>query len=103
MTIDKFIRQIESIRRNLEQLEGEHSIPLNELFNDEFMLRNTDFDSIDALFKSSGFKVESQDDFEAIPDEPWNVFILEHTRFSSWEEMRNAAVTAWAHRQLELD
>jgi hypothetical protein len=64
------------------------------------MLRNTDFDSVEAMFEASGYKVESTEDFQAIPDEPWDAFIKERTRFDSWEDMKSSAVQAWATRKL---
>lgn len=66
------------------------------------MLRNTEFPSIDALVAASGFKVESSEDFAAIPDAAWDAFITSRTRFASWGEMKDAAAGGWARRQLEL-
>jgi len=96
------LRKLRDLQRKVEQLDGKHSIAFAELFSDEFMLRNTEFATIDSLFKESGFRVESNEDFAAIPAEEWEVFIRERTRFASWEEMKNAAAREWAMRRLEL-
>ena len=100
---DDAIRKLRDLQRRAERLDGEHSVSLNDLFHDEFILRNTDFDSIEAMVQASGFKVETSEDFEAIPDEQWDIFVRERTRFTSWEEMKGAAVQEWAARQLGFD
>jgi hypothetical protein len=54
------------------------------------------------MFERSGFKVESQEDFAAIPDEPWDDFIRSNTSFFNWREMLQAAGAAWAKSKLDL-
>ncbi len=95
--------KLRELQRRAGQLDGEHSVSFAELFDDEFMLRHTDFPSIDAMLKASGFKVDTAEDFEAIPDDPWDAFIRERTRFTSWDEMKNAAGQEWATRQMGLE
>jgi hypothetical protein len=100
---DDFLKKLNDLQRRAEDLHGTHSVAFTELFPDEFMLRYTEFPSINAMIEASGFKVESKDDFAAIPDEQWDDFIRKRTRFTSWEEMRNSAAREWAIRRLELD
>ncbi len=97
------LNKLRDLQRKAEQLDGEHSVAFSELFSDEFMLRNTEFSSVDSMFEESGFRVESSEDFAAIPEEEWAVFIRERTRFASWDEMKNAAAQEWAMRRLELE
>ena len=99
---DDAMRQLRELQRRAEQLDGTHSVTFPELFPDEFMLRNTEFPSIGALIEASGFKVESSEDFAAIPDAEWDAFLASRTRFASWEEMKGAAVREWAGRRLGL-
>ena len=100
---EDMLRKLRDLRRRAEQLDGEHSVAFTELFSDEFMLRNTEFPSIDSMFEATGFRVESSEDFAAIPDEEWDIFIRERTRFASWEEMKNTAVQEWTMRRLDLE
>lgn len=102
MFADAF-RKLRDLQQKAEQLDGHHSVPLHELFPDEFMLHNTEFASIDELFEASGFKVETEEDFAYIQDDEWNVFISERTRFASWDEMKDAAALEWAKQRLELE
>lgn len=100
---DDALRKLSDLQRRAEALDGTHSVSFPELFNDEFMLRNTDFASIDAMFEASGFNVESAADFEAIPDEAWDQFVRGRTRFTDWAEMRKAAGREWMSRKLGFD
>lgn len=99
---DEVIRRIADLRRNAQRLHGEHELKFTELFPDEFMLRNTEFPTISALIEASGFKVESKDDFTAIPEAEWDEHIRTHTRFSSWSEMMKVAGEEWVMRQMNL-
>jgi hypothetical protein len=98
----KMKRRLEELRRNAEALDGTHHIPLAELFPVSFLTKNTEFESLESMFQASGFEVESQEDFEMIPDDEWDSFIEGHTRFSNWEEMLGVAVQEWAARKLGL-
>lgn len=102
MSFDDALREIRNLRRRVELLDGQHEIPVSEFFSDEFMLRHTDFQSAEAMFAASGFNVSSIESFNAIPDEAWDTFVRERTRFPSWKEMMAAAADEWVMRRLEL-
>lgn len=88
--------------RNLERLEGHHSVPFDDLFHPAFMAAQTDFRTIDEMFAQSGYSVETSDDFEEIPDAEWDAFVARRTRFANWHEMQEAATQEWATRQLSI-
>ncbi|SPF53138.1 conserved hypothetical protein [Candidatus Desulfosporosinus infrequens] len=71
-------------------LEG--SIPFIDLFPSRFMHQYTQFDSIDELLSSGGFEVNSEDDYEAIPDEAIDAHVAKTTNFDSWREMLTNAI-----------
>jgi hypothetical protein len=60
---------------------------LAELLSPEFVSSHTKFANADEMFESSGFKIESQDDFSAIPDAEWDEFIRSISSFSDWQSM----------------
>ena len=97
---DKAKRRLEELRRKAEALDGTHHIPLTELFPASFLTKNTQFDSLESMFQASGFLIESQEDFEKIPDDEWDSFIRSHSQFSNWGEMLGAASREWAGRRL---
>jgi hypothetical protein len=100
---DDALRKLSDLRRRAEALDGKHSVSFPELFNDEFMLRNTDFASISAMFEASGFNVESSADFEAIPEDAWDKFVCDRTRFTEWKDMQAAAGKEWMSKKMGFD
>jgi hypothetical protein len=54
------------------------------------------------LFESSGFRIESPEDFKAIPDADWDAFIGRETTFADWQAMLDEAVKVWTIKQLGL-
>jgi hypothetical protein len=97
---EDFLGGIRRFQKRVERLADVQSVSFAELFSDEFMLRNTDYPSLDALMGASGFRTESKENFEAIPDDAWDAFIKANTRFTSWAEMQSAAAQEWMARRL---
>ncbi len=98
--LDELQRKLRKIRDNAQALDGEHEVSLKELFPQDFLAAHTQFSSVDNMFEKSGYKVDSSEDFAAIPDEPWDEFIRANTSFASWAEMKQAAGVAYAKRKL---
>lgn len=92
-------QKLKELSDNAKKLDGQ-SVPLSEVLTDAFVSENSSFISFDKLIEASGFKVESQTDFEAIPDKEWDEFILANTRFENWQEMIDAAGLLHAKKQL---
>ncbi|TGE33466.1 hypothetical protein E4K68_08150 [Desulfosporosinus sp. Sb-LF] len=63
------------------------------------MQRYTQFESIEELLSSGGFEVNSEEDYEAIPDEDIDIHVAKTTNFSSWKEMLTDAVEAYTIKQ----
>src|SRR6059058_4311793 len=93
--LEKFRQRLEELTNKVESIRGQQSIPLNELLTPDFLAACSTFSSAQEMFERSGFKVESKEDFEAIPDEPWDEFIQNNTSYFSWQEMLQAAGAAW--------
>lgn len=98
--LDEAMRQLNRLQGNAEALSGRHDIRSSEFFPPAFMRQYTKVASFDALLEASGFKVESQADFEAIPDAEWEKVIQAHTSFSSWRQMQEKAGVEYAERKL---
>jgi len=93
--------KLKKLSEDAEQLDGQ-SVALSEVLTDVFIQNNSSCDSLDDLIKASGFTVESQADFEAIPDDEWDDFISKITNFDSWQEMINSAGAIYARSKLGL-
>ena len=100
--LDEFQKKLSDLGQKAESLNGEHQVPFTELFNTSFMQHYTNFESFEALTEAGGFKVESEDDFKAIPDQEWDEHISKTTRFSDWQEMMNKAGEEWTRKKLGL-
>lgn len=96
------ITGLDELAKNLEGMSGTQNVPIEELLTPEFVSFHTKFANIEEMFEASGFKIESQDDFAAIPDEDWDKFIRTISAFSDWESMLGEAGSAWAVKKLGL-
>ena len=99
---DEIERELQQLADKAEAMDGEHSISLTELCPPAFMAEHTDFATIEEMFEASGFTVETPEDFAAIPDAEWDVFIASRTRFADWRTMQEKAVADWFSRRIGL-
>lgn len=100
--LDKLQRKLNDLQKRAEDLDGEHRVKMSELLSAEFMLACSRFESLDDLLTANGISVESQEDFEAIPDDDMDRIIQESTSYSSWQEMLQGATGQWAAKRLGL-
>lgn len=98
--LDEFQRKLERLSRNAQNVSG--PVTFDDLFPPEFMRRYTDFPTIQAMADASGFKIESQQDFEAIPDADWDAFVRSRSRFQTWQDMQAKAGEERVVRRLNL-
>ncbi|WP_242877545.1 hypothetical protein [Desulfosporosinus sp. BG] len=71
---------------------GEGSMSFSDLFTSEFMQQYTQFESIEDLLSSGGFVINSEEDYEAIPDEDIDAHVAKTTKFNSWKELLTNAI-----------
>ena len=97
-------REIESQLRRLQSkarsLDGIHRIPIKDILTDEFISKHTRYASADEWFAQSPFEIQSQDDFEAIPDAEWDAYVRRTTSFKSWQEMLEKAGAGFVEKKL---
>ncbi|MBC3877544.1 hypothetical protein H8K38_06980 [Undibacterium sp. FT79W] len=98
--LDELTNQLDRMAKGAEELDGTNSVPMAELLSPEFVSSHTKFANADEMFESSGFKIESQDDFSAIPDAEWDEFIRSISSFSDWQSMLGEAASTWAAKRL---
>ncbi|MDH0562169.1 hypothetical protein [Acinetobacter courvalinii] len=91
---------LNKLTENVKKLEGQSEISLGTLFNDGFLQSNTNFQNIDELFEKAGFKVETPEDFDAIPQEEIDQFIRENTKYESFSDLQTKAVTEYVRKNL---
>jgi len=89
----------ESNRLQKTGKNSEDPITFTELFTSEFMRLYTQYESIEELLSSGGFEVNSEEDYEAIPDEDIDAHVAKTTNFCSWKEMLTEAIKAYTNNQ----
>jgi hypothetical protein len=101
--LDGFQKDLEKLEEGIREIDGKHSVPMPEVLTDSFVSEHTKFSSLNELLETSGFDAESAEDFEAIPDEPWDDYISSVSCFNSWQDMLESACAKWATSKLHLD
>jgi|APHM01.1.fsa_nt_gi hypothetical protein len=100
--LDDLADQFEAMADNVEKLQGENEVAFAELFTEQFMRQYTDVRSFEQYLENSQWEVESQSEFEAIPEDDFDEYVTDHSDFDSWKEMLETAGTEWIARQIGL-
>lgn len=95
-----FENNFDELIDNINSLSGDVSFDV--LFTTKFMKKHTNFNSFDELLEAGNFIVNSQEDFEAIPDKDFDLHILNNTKFSSWDDMLTEAGESYVASALDL-
>lgn len=83
--------QIKEIAERVKK-DSEMKLSLSELFDDEFISKNTKFKSYKELISASGINIDNGDDFEHKKDSGvFDSFINQNTQFDTMDEMEKAA------------
>lgn len=94
--MNQLLKDLKTLEKNGKNLNGKHKIQAEILFNNEFMVKYTNFDS----FKEFVEAIPSDEEFENVNDEILQEHISNGTTFSSWDEMLNKAGLMYAEKQL---
>lgn len=86
---------LKQLQKNLEKISETTQVTLVELMPSQFISNCSRFNSLEEFFEASGFKIDSQEDFAAIPDDEWDIFIKENTTYENWSEMQQAAAAEY--------
>nr|WP_181717112.1 hypothetical protein [Psychrobacter sp.]QJS05558.1 phage protein [Psychrobacter sp.] len=85
------LKGLDQLENNVSELSNTDSIALEDLMNPSFISSCSQYSNFKELIDASGFKIESEKDFTAIPDQEWEQFIQTNTSYESWIEMQEAA------------
>lgn len=78
-------------RKTIADYSTEEVVSFDVMFDIGFMTQHTPFSSFEDFMTASGFKIESQEDFEGILGVEFDEFISSRTEFSSWDAMLSKA------------
>lgn len=99
---DELSKKLGQISKNAEKIDGRNEVSFDELFNESFMLKNTNFNSLKEFLEKSPFKVETNEDLAKIDEKELDIFVNGNTSFNNWKEMKDSASKYWIVKNLGL-
>jgi len=101
--LEEAAEEAEDLPDPREIVAKDEEIPIEELFDEDFMQENTDFETFDEMVAASPSDATSADDLELVPDGEWDEFVAETTVFDDEEEMVFAVRDHWVAEKLGLN
>jgi len=95
-------KKLKKMADGARELEGKHQVAMTDLLIPSFLAKHTSIADAQELFDRSGFKIDSAEDFRAIPDDEWDQYISSISDFNTWKEMLQAATAEYAKRKMGL-
>ena len=95
---DELKAQLSKMEDNLSKMSKTDSLSFDELFTSDFMLKHTNYRSFSEFLSASGFTQS----FEDIPDDDWDIYVSQHSSFTSWKEIVNSAVEQYVNKKLDF-
>ena len=100
--LDDLQKKLEELQKKVKSLDGEHKVPIIELFPADFMTRYTEFHSIEEMMSEGGIDFESANESQLETNNVWNEFVSKHTEFNNWNSMMGKAGEEWVSKKLDL-
>ncbi|WPK12233.1 hypothetical protein R6U77_00675 [Lysinibacillus louembei] len=100
--LNKLQKQLKSMERASKKAKRENRISFDDLFVPSFMKRHTNFSSFNDFLIAGNFKVESQEDFEAIPDVDMDHHVSQNTKFKNWQTMLDTATNEYIKNKMKF-
>ncbi|MHC5278930.1 hypothetical protein ACYRFT_01495 [Listeria kieliensis] len=100
--LDGLNKKLKQMQRDAEELQGENSVPFEELFSQKFMLMHTKTSDIYSFLKAGGFDASSNEEFDSTNEAELDKYINSSTTFKTWEEMKEEAVRDYTIKKLGL-
>lgn len=90
--MEDFMAKLDQTSKKAEILTHNPEVSFDDLFNRLFMIRHTNYDSIDSFLLAVGIDPTSQESFDALPQTKLDEFVAANSQFSSFQEMHDTAV-----------
>lgn len=100
--LDKLMKQLKQMEKGAKELERTKTIPFDDLFTSYFMHKYTNFSTFDEFLEAGNFVVNSQEDFEAIPETDMDAHVSATAKFSTWKHMLDKATEIYVNKKLGL-
>ncbi|MCO1601913.1 hypothetical protein [Desulfosporosinus nitroreducens] len=93
-------RLAENLEKNAEKSEQKLGmVSFTDLFTPSFMSTYTQFANFGELLTVGKFNVNSLEDFMALLNDDFDLFIKKKTKFKNWDEMQSTAVSDYFKKQ----
>lgn len=101
----KIVRNLVDLRREIARRSITiDSIPIDALFTDRFMRRNTDSHDIDTFLERCGHGgCSTQIQFDLLDDDTMDSMVKLHSKFKTWNDMKVRALKEYARRHPSLE
>ena len=93
-------KNLQKLQNNAKKLSKTKSIPIDKLLSKSFISHNTSFKSFEQMMKSGEFDISSSEAFKNIPDSDLDKFISQNTKFNSWQDMIDCAMSEYVQKHL---
>ena len=90
--------RLKQMQKGAEELSATKEVTLTELFTDEFLRKHTDFQSFKDFDSQKIF--ETYKTIEEIPDDEMDTFIVDNSKFESWQVMIDTAASEYTIKKL---
>lgn len=100
--IEETAERSEDLPEADEVYDRDESIPLADLFDEQFVRERTRFESFDEMVAASPSDADSADDLGTVRHGEWDDFVAEATDFADEEELVMAARDNWVAKRLDL-
>ncbi|MDT2597112.1 hypothetical protein P7D52_13360 [Enterococcus dongliensis] len=99
---DDIKNRLDKMSKAAQELDGEQEVPMSELLTDPFISKNSNFQNVDEFFENSGFDMNTEEEFAAIPDDAMDTYVAENSTFESWNDMLSSATQEYVAKKLGL-
>ncbi|MBR1453234.1 MAG: hypothetical protein IJ593_01100 [Lachnospiraceae bacterium] len=91
----KGFQKLQNDLKKISKKVNKSSISFDKVFTSKFMKINTPYSSFDDMMQAGNFDISSSEAFENIPDKDLDVFISKNTKYKSWQELLDDAVSQY--------
>lgn len=98
MPVKSNLSGLKKLQKNLEDMEGTHTVPITDVLTPEFVSSHSRFPDFETLLAEAG--ITTKEEFEAYPDADFDAFIAANTNFESWLDMQRQGGAAYTKRLL---
>ena len=93
--LQKELEELQNKAKSLEDME----ISFDKLFTNSFMQQHANVSSFDDFLSNGKFHAETTEEFEAIPEDEFDLYVSSSTDFDNWNDMLSAATDIYLEKE----